>query len=108
MVDVSQLSEASSLLSEGQTIARALEAIDAAQPITMLMIGSVSVPATGLAHPPQMLVAIRAQLDMRLTQIKGRLAELGVSGDISLEVAPPEVTKPPGPTDVPDEIPPPK
>lgn len=91
MMDPANIQQAATLFQESQQIDRALDVIDhdgtiTAVALTSATLGeepgrnvSIVIPTVGLAYPPQMIAAIRAQLEERREAINHELAEIGVA-----------------------------
>lgn len=91
MMDPANIQQAATLFQESQQIDRALDVIDHDGTITAVTLTampfseehtrdvSVVVPTVGLAYPPQMIAAIRVQLEERREAINHDLSEIGVA-----------------------------
>jgi hypothetical protein len=85
MMDSANIQRAAVLYQEMQQIDLAVKVIDADGTITAVTLTSatlgnvfVAIPTEGLQYPPQMIAAIKAQLEERRSAINYELAELGV------------------------------
>lgn len=91
MVERTDLLRATGLYQQSQEIKRSLDVMDRKGTITAVTItvpspedvrdpDAATVSTIGLQYPPQMIEAIRTQLEARLHAIDDELASLGVSG----------------------------
>jgi hypothetical protein len=88
MMDPSNISRAAELYQEMGFLKRAVEFIDANGTITAVTLTTssegepdrnITIPTEGLQYPPQMVAAIKAQLEERENAINHELEELGVA-----------------------------
>lgn len=85
MVDISEIAEISLLLPQLHDTSRALSALSAGGAISSFVIttppsGSVTVNATDMTPPPQMITAIQTLMQDRHDEIMSKLTALGVTG----------------------------
>jgi hypothetical protein len=93
MMDPANIRRAAELYAEMRQIERAVEVIDANGTIIAVTLESadlhpdpdspihvtITVPTEGLQYPPQMVAAIKAQLEERRTAINHELSDIGVT-----------------------------
>jgi hypothetical protein len=88
MTTRNDLPEAITLVAQYNTLQRALAIVTRGATISNLTVAdkseteagdSVQISAEGIAYPPQMLDAIRTQLQARINQINSQLTALGVT-----------------------------
>jgi hypothetical protein len=88
MTTRNDLPEAITLVAQYNTLQRALAIMGRTPTISQLTVAdastteagdSVQIDAAGITYPPQMLDAIRTQLQARINQINAELAAMGVT-----------------------------
>lgn len=82
-MELANLARATQLYQDLREIQRAVDVIDAGGTILAVTMsgptGPAFIPTVGLTYPPQMMAAIKAQLDARRAAINQELTEMGVT-----------------------------